>query len=706
MQGTLPNRPWDLQDDELRPPTTSSSPRLIKRSPSQTTHTFFIPQDRSLPSTDVNRDNIPDAYVAFILYCNPSFSLTTVTTTLRANFQRPPRNEKKQFETFRLFQLVQRYKAGNIKTWTQLAVDLGVDPPDTSKGQSTQKVQQYTVRLKRWMRSMHIDAFFDYLMDKPHPYYTKIPNPNPSDPYPAAGRDRVPTEDDMAIKSLDPSIRPKRGRRGISEAEADWQTDSRTPATAVMSPLPSAVPPSSAHPDTAGDPWAISSAATASNFVPWARGSPAPASAAPSAIPAHVRGQMRDAPPSAITPHPLSARTPSMAHPGETAFDNETTSGKRRKYGPNISSSLTSATPTGSKVRGRPAARRRSQDGCFLTFPASASMEKSAKDTMSEGRAAHDLPTPHAQTPTPLFERPSDGSGRPGRLSLQVPPHIGGPVRLATPPTAETNGHADMKGGHTTKMSTRETDPQHGCSDDEHSSFELVLTYDTLKRALSSDLLRGKLTGRRGRLSGDEAKRLSDAILQRLGVQQSEPGDRHENTCRLSAAAWLGLGDHLDAPIGSSTGPGKSLSVTRFHVDRDGYEEVVTTHDDLTPWTRDVFDLSWRAGMGGCVGRFDLTGLTLYRAPDLHPASRPEVIMHAVGEVAARFGMDTAAVREQAGEAERRVRGEEAVSQRGIVDDGNWKEKYTAMVFGANLARGELEREKQRWLDKLLDVFA
>jgi hypothetical protein len=35
-----------------------------------------------------------------------------------------------------------------IQTWTRLALDLGVEPPDMEKGQSTQKVQQYSVRLK------------------------------------------------------------------------------------------------------------------------------------------------------------------------------------------------------------------------------------------------------------------------------------------------------------------------------------------------------------------------------------------------------------------------------------------------------------------------------------------------------------------------------------------------------------------------------
>ena len=61
-----------------------------------------------------------------------------------------------------------------------------------------QKVQQYTVRLKRWMRAMHIDAFFEYLMAKEHPYFMDVPHPN--DPFPVAGRDGVSAEEDLAIR--------------------------------------------------------------------------------------------------------------------------------------------------------------------------------------------------------------------------------------------------------------------------------------------------------------------------------------------------------------------------------------------------------------------------------------------------------------------------------------------------------------------------
>ena len=45
-------------------------------------------------------------------------------------------------------ELIRKFDAKEIKTWSALALELGVEPPDIDKGQSTQKVQQYSVRLK------------------------------------------------------------------------------------------------------------------------------------------------------------------------------------------------------------------------------------------------------------------------------------------------------------------------------------------------------------------------------------------------------------------------------------------------------------------------------------------------------------------------------------------------------------------------------
>jgi len=107
-----------------------------------------IAEARSLPSKDVNEQTIDDAYVQFILYCNPSIPSDVDTTELRKGFRAPPKSDGNSFNPFTLFGLLQRLENKDIKTWTQLVIELGVELPDPEKNQSTQKVQQYAVRLK------------------------------------------------------------------------------------------------------------------------------------------------------------------------------------------------------------------------------------------------------------------------------------------------------------------------------------------------------------------------------------------------------------------------------------------------------------------------------------------------------------------------------------------------------------------------------
>jgi hypothetical protein len=104
--------------------------------------------DRFLPSYDVSDETFDDAYVAFIFYCNPTIPLDTDALELRRAFRSPPKSDGKNFSTFALFELIRKLEMKEIKTWAQLAIDLGVEPPAVDKGQSAQKVQQYAVRLK------------------------------------------------------------------------------------------------------------------------------------------------------------------------------------------------------------------------------------------------------------------------------------------------------------------------------------------------------------------------------------------------------------------------------------------------------------------------------------------------------------------------------------------------------------------------------
>lgn len=105
-------------------------------------------ESRTLPSRDITDDTIDDAYVLFILYCNPNVPSSVDTSELRKTFRCPPRSDGKSFSVFALFELIRKLDNKELKTWIQLAIELGVEPPSAEKKQSTQKVQQYAVRLK------------------------------------------------------------------------------------------------------------------------------------------------------------------------------------------------------------------------------------------------------------------------------------------------------------------------------------------------------------------------------------------------------------------------------------------------------------------------------------------------------------------------------------------------------------------------------
>ena len=103
---------------------------------------------RRLPSINVTEQNLEEAYVQFILYCNPSIPMDTDATELKRGFQSPPRTDGKMFETYKLLGLIRRLDAQELETWSALVLELGVEPPDPAKEQSTQKIQQFAVRLK------------------------------------------------------------------------------------------------------------------------------------------------------------------------------------------------------------------------------------------------------------------------------------------------------------------------------------------------------------------------------------------------------------------------------------------------------------------------------------------------------------------------------------------------------------------------------
>ncbi|KAI9657120.1 MAG: hypothetical protein M1821_003286 [Bathelium mastoideum] len=506
--------PHDMQDERsgsTHAPSTPSinvSPRFndpsVTPSPNlpQQFYSPYTPSDRKLPSRDVSDETIDDAYAEFILYCNPFFPLNADTTELRKAFRAPPKSDGKSFNIYNLFELIRRFNNKDIKTWTQLALELGVEPPSAEKGQSTQKVQQYSVRLKRWMRAMHVDAFFEFLLNKLHPYWTQIP---PADtPHPEGGRDGVPLEEDLAIRAIDSSFRPKRGRRKVDEQDDD-NDKSLTPAvnrrsgdeTAFsphpfsaqpISAFPSSAYPVSGHPDN-GDRYSLST-----DQWPAATMTPTPVnqnpsnrlltphSAIASATPQHLRWRFHnqsanEGPQSAhpLSAQPLSAVTPITGVPPDSALDEPQsavtpTAGekprKRRRHGPAVSSAWSSSTHTpNGKLRGRPPSNRSVRDGPFVTFPANPQRDEAPTIDIrtstpiaehSEQRAFSTLPPTSVETenelPSEQQRQASDqvtsagGSGTPAsagpsgraKLSLQVPRHTGGPVQQISGPQPPT----------------------------------------------------------------------------------------------------------------------------------------------------------------------------------------------------------------------------------------------------------------------------
>lgn len=451
--------------DRVMPERPGQSSSLGNASPNQQ-------NPRSLPSREVTDENFDDAYVGFILYCNPAVASNTDSAELRRIFRAPPKSDNKSFSTFTLFELIRKLENKEIKTWAQLAIDLGVEPPALEKGQSAQKVQQYAVRLKvckpvsnplqykankiqRWLHAMHVDAFFEYLLNKPHVYWTQVPPPN--EPPSELGRDGVTADEDLALRALLPETRPKRGRKKAEDRDDDDLGRSPSQRPRLHSPTLSEdfmIARASLHPDSATPATATSSFQQGfdTRLSPWSA--------------TEVRGPLVDnfrwgAPPESATPlsaYPQSALTPSTrTHlwPDSNEPQSATTPNKsrsRRRHGPAVSSAWPSnGSASAGKLRGRPPSNRSVTDGPFSTFPANPG---SIKDTPTATPIVADSEIPSffpADVRTnPPTSNPQTQNSRPNRLSLQVPQRKGGNVRLATPPPPVVllNGETDTNMQH------------------------------------------------------------------------------------------------------------------------------------------------------------------------------------------------------------------------------------------------------------------
>nr|POE53300.1 hypothetical protein CFP56_28522 [Quercus suber] len=390
---------------------------------------------------------------------------------------------------------------------------------------------------------------------------------------------------------------------------------------------------------------------------------------------------------------------------------------RRRKHGQAVSSAWPSSNGPGAKPRGRPPASRNIQDGPFTTFPADPANEK-APSNISRSNATDAMPAEEEQAhspPRPLApqSRNSDGSARPGRLSLQVPHHTGGPVRLATPPAPPpkvlVNGESDETDRQTalvtapriyTRTGTNHPRRTHDLGDIQILERDIPgFAFEVLKRVLSSDFLRATLIGR-PRLLGDEAKRLADAVLRRLGVPREDTDNSKDDIARLTAASWLGLGEQLQVPLGPATCHGKTITVTRFRTDADGYEEVVAATEDPSPDIHEVYDVAWRTVLGSCTGSFELKNITLRSSAraddeeDIHDQLLRKGIV-----AAAQLGSESGDAAFKQG-LRRAI--DAARDEPGALAGIDWRARALALEFSARLAKGEVERTKDRIVQAVL----
>ncbi|ELQ34522.1 hypothetical protein M0657_001107 [Pyricularia oryzae] len=423
----------------------------------------------SLPSRHaITNETIGDAYVSFIFYCNPAVPPSTDSSALKEAFWLPPKSEGKTFSTFTLYELIGKLnQRDEVKTWGDLALRLGVERPKAEKQQSAQKIQQYAVRLKRWMKSMHVDAFFNYLYGEENEYFTDIPPEGT--PITDVSRDGVAPEDDMALRALLPHIRPRRGRRARDDDESG-----ESPAKVARIEMDDC-PPTAGRTDAIHDPW--------------------------SALPGSLGGDLRNVPgasnqawtidPPPLSAHPRSAITPSTKaqfwadEPKSAITPSRTGRTGHKRHGPKVvSSAWKSGQGTSGKTRGRPPNSRMSNNEGASAYPmdtpiSAAPNWPTSNNTTDLGWGRGDLPSTHdmlqsksSQTPPaheatpptlpalntalsiqdlqqqpypqPDLQSSSRPLEKPKGLSLHVPERVGNEVRLATPPppTVTVNGQS------------------------------------------------------------------------------------------------------------------------------------------------------------------------------------------------------------------------------------------------------------------------
>ena len=511
---------------------------------------------------------------------------------------------------------------------------------------------------------MHVDAFFEYCLSKPHAYYMEIPTQH--EPFSEEGRDGVLMEDDLALRALLPEWRPKRGRRKAEDRDREGQT----PTSSAKRPqldtsisdfdqfdgphsalFPHSATPWTANPNVTGiqDSWGPFSAITPGTISTAEPNTAHPHTAHSSGQHFRWRINAREVTPS--TPYPQSAAPLGHDQAARAPLDEPQSaitpsSGSRfrarRRHGPAVSSAWSSGgnVATG-KLRGRPPSNRSVRDGPYSTFPANPNTKEGPMIGLGTSTPASTPLVGKGESPRFGTQSPRQSprstlqhqplQARPSRLQLQVPQHAGGPVRLATPSTLLVNGEC----GHSALVPSNRHQGRSSADlfdhvevgedmsedlswrSDEHLNEAIRVPpfdYATIARAFAASLKRGSLDAA-GSLTTEDADRLAEKVIDQIRLNQDITQQISPGRMVAHYVTILGLNQTmgLDAWPPSSE---KHVSVKRVGAGRyaDGWAQGSYNNSGPQPQIRDdgidhhdvkdLFEVTWDVMYGNLVGTF------------------------------------------------------------------------------------------------------
>lgn len=547
---------------------------------------------------------------------------------------------------------------------------------------------------------MHVDAFFEYLLGKRHTYFIDLPAASLDSPLPE--RDGVPVEEDLAIRALDPSFRPKRGRKRAESPEDEAVPPKRSLLTTsfVYEGQTLYAEPQSAHPASsiplraAQDQWPTPDGMMGRSMAPHSAISARP--------PQNSQWRLSATHEHPLKPYPMSAIEPRTAEAmfAEPQSASPPSARARKRRGPNVSSAWPGSDGSRSaKPRGRPPADRVARDGHFTTFAADPTRDRLLASKRAASRtsltpvdgemSSTSPPNAYSSSGAPQESSRQLTNGRPERLQVLVPQHTGRPVRLATP-TLLLNGesssmtdHDDGRERHFNGWDDTPVERTSSARGDDHAQHAARSTvaaprddsapgfaYEALKRILARDLCRGSLSGRRQRLLPSEASRLADAILRRLEVPLADSESKSDDAIRMAAASWLGVSSQLGFSGGRPCKE-KEIAVRRVAVTSSG-SHVPMEPNQNSDNVKELFDVSWGLGFGGVGGRFAVVGLEL----EPEPMEEEDAERQAVEIISSVAGQPPSEV--------------------------DWKSKFMALDLTTRLMKGQLNRLQDKVLDALL----